>query len=550
MKRNVRALFVSSVVGLLLVVMFGAASAAEPSGEGIVIEGESQRPFANNDNPDLHPESQSVDFEYRYDYEYREYEAIVTVEVALSGRWGRLVSGTAVFRSYYDHTDWDVEQTRRGRWSREQWRAFKKYTERVLSCQDGHEQAHVYDDSLTHNPNSPLSIYDYATELWGIRQAWQCDGNSQTPPPPIGVEPTVCVPEAAPYVDEIADVTTEHFDLYVYPDIGDGVAQAYDFDGNGWQLTRQDGRFEHGTCAEQLEIFSTYTLEILNSPDCEADPIYSDEEYSGELDLAGYVAFVEQICEDAEVIPHPECDEGAAPTVEGVNRDSVSFFYVDLTLANDRYVELGFEQDGGEVWYLAEQYGQSPSECAAQLETFSDYTLAILNSEECQTELIYTAAEQEEITWYVALVEQYCEEWLEQGGQGIVIDTPTAVGTTPQLASLEATPIEFDPIKIGRGHDCKEQIADVMLFLKLSLLRGTVWNAAFYNLQPPYDYSAAQVGLLGIDMGLTPAKLTPIRNYLLLWNGTGNVDNRLLGLVYGDLRPFVRSLANDLGQAC
>ena len=100
MKRNVRALFVSSVVGLLLVVMFGAASAAEPSGEGIVIEGESQRPFANNDNPDLHPEIQSVDFEYRYDYEYREYEAIVTVEVALSGRWGRLVSGTAVFRDW------------------------------------------------------------------------------------------------------------------------------------------------------------------------------------------------------------------------------------------------------------------------------------------------------------------------------------------------------------------------------------------------------------------------------------------------------------------
>ena len=89
-----------------------------------------------------------------------------------------------------------------------------------------------------------------------------------------------------------------------------------------------------------------------------------------------------------------------------------------------------------------------------------------------------------------------------------------------------------------------------MLFLKLSLLRGTVWNAAFENLQPPYDYSAAQVGLLGIEMGLTPQKLTPIRSYLLLWNGTGNVDNRLLWLVYRDLRPFVRSLANDLGQAC
>ena len=543
MKRKMRALFVFSVVGLLLVVLFGAASGAEPSGEGIVIEGESQRPLSTG-NPDLHPEIQSIDFEYRYDYEYREYEAIVTVGIVLYGKRGRLVPGTAVFRSYYDHTDWDVERLKNGRWDREQWRAFKKYTQRVLSCQDGHEQAHVYDDSLTHNPNSPLSIYDYATELWGIRQAWQCDGNSQTPPPPIDVEPTVCVPEAAPTIDEIADVTTAHFDLYVYPDIGDGVAQAYDFDGNGWVLAEQDGRFEHKTCAEQLDIFSTYTLEILNSPDCEADPIYTDEEYNGELDLAGYVAFVEQVCEEAEVIPDPECDEDAAPTVEGVNRDSYSFFYVDLTLANDRYLELGFEQDGGDEWYLAEQYGQNPSECSDQLETFSNYTLAILNSEDCQTEPIYTAAEQEEIAWYVALVEQYCEEWLEQGGYGIVIEGAT------ELASLETTPIEFDPIDISQGHQCKEQIADVMLFLKLSLLRGTVWNAAFYNLQPPYDYSAAQVGLLGIEMGLTPAKLTPIRNYLLLWNGTGEVDNLLLWLVYGDLRPFVRSLANDLGQAC
>ena len=62
MKRKMRALFGFSVVGLLLVVMFGAASAAEPSGEGIVITGDGQRPFTSG-NLDLHPEIRSVDFE-------------------------------------------------------------------------------------------------------------------------------------------------------------------------------------------------------------------------------------------------------------------------------------------------------------------------------------------------------------------------------------------------------------------------------------------------------------------------------------------------------
>lgn len=98
--------------------------------------------------------------------------------------------------------------------------------------------------------------------------------------------------------------------------------------------------------------------------------------------------------------------------------------------------------------------------------------------------------------------------------------------------------------------DCEDEIASVMVFLRLSLIQGTVWNAAQHNLQPPYDYSAAQLGLEMLSAGYPVSKLGVVDAYLDEWNRWGNLDNRELGKITAVLRPYVRTLANDLDQAC
>ena len=116
------------------------------------------------------------------------------------------------------------------------------------------------------------------------------------------------------------------------------------------------------------------------------------------------------------------------------------------------------------------------------------------------------------------------------------------------LALLAAAPISAATPHLG--HACEDEIASTKVFLRLTLLQGTVWNAAFHNLQPPYDYSAGQLGLemLGIDYPIS--KLDTIDAYLDTWNIYGNVDNWQLQKVTAKLRPYLRTLAMDLGQAC
>ena len=116
------------------------------------------------------------------------------------------------------------------------------------------------------------------------------------------------------------------------------------------------------------------------------------------------------------------------------------------------------------------------------------------------------------------------------------------------LALLIVTPVSANTIPLG--HDCKDEIASTMVFLRLTLAQGTVWNVAQHNLQPPYDYSAGQLGLEMLNMGYPISKLGSIDTYLDHWNIYGTVDNWQLQEVAVKLRPYLRSLAQDLGQAC
>ena len=116
------------------------------------------------------------------------------------------------------------------------------------------------------------------------------------------------------------------------------------------------------------------------------------------------------------------------------------------------------------------------------------------------------------------------------------------------LALLATTPVSANTSRLG--HNCEDEVASTKVFLRLTLLQGTVWNAAFHNLQPPYDYSAGQLGLEMLEMDYPISKLGTIDAYLDTWNIYGNADNWQLQRVTAKLRPYLRTLANDLSQAC
>lgn len=149
-----------------------------------------------------HPRIHSVTFAYPYNWEWHDYEAVVTLGLELTGGT-RQTAVSVTMRSFYNHTQWKtaVSPAKLTRRQQSQLNTFLQYSAAILGCQDGTTAAHVYDDPTRHDPSSPITIYSYAHKLWGYRQTWQCDGNSQTPPPPLPQPAdSVCSPttQAAP----------------------------------------------------------------------------------------------------------------------------------------------------------------------------------------------------------------------------------------------------------------------------------------------------------------------------------------------------------------
>lgn len=101
------------------------------------------------------------------------------------------------------------------------------------------------------------------------------------------------------------------------------------------------------------------------------------------------------------------CNATAAPDVSSLVPEGSYFFYVDVELLNGNVLTLGFEYDG-DIWDFSEQYG-SADDCSGQLNTFINYTLAILTSPSCAADQVYTPAEEALIEWYVFEVENFCQ---------------------------------------------------------------------------------------------------------------------------------------------
>lgn len=153
-------------------------------------------------------------------------------------------------------------------------------------------------------------------------------------------------------------------------------------------------------CLETLEAFEDYALYVLNG---------SDERYCGQTQL--------QPCPPANPYQHwvthrleaacGRCDATQAPNAVTLVPNSDTFFHVDLGLDSGATVRIGFEYDG-DRWEHAEQYGDTEG-CTGQLQTFVDYTLAILAADACTAQPAYSAAEETRLADYVGQVGQFCQ---------------------------------------------------------------------------------------------------------------------------------------------
>lgn len=465
------------------------------------------------------------------------------VELLASGRnGGEPVAATVTFYSDNNGRSWRTKVIKNGRWDRAQWRTFRNYSRRVLACQDDHSNAHAYDDSTTHNPTSPIDIYSYAAELASLRTALSADCNAT--PPPIPPSPPKLVTMPLIHHAELRELYDpyDHYDYWhvvVETTNSDGLTQLLTFQNE--RLTPDNwGYWPKATDAETA-VFVDYTLAALSCDDANAQAYDEPATWqaASNWSIFDYAAFLTDVrqrrdwCADDAPPLHlaPTCNPAVAPHVDDLEPDSSSFFYTYIELSNDSYHQLGFEHDG-DRWEFVEQYTHSGNvgDCQAQLDRFTSYTMAILTSPDCTAEPVYEPEIEEGLEWYKTAVSAFCQQ---NAGQAAAVSE-----------------LDFEEKWGSLGHNCEDEIASTMLFLRLTLLQGTVWNAAFHNLQPPYDYSAGQLGLEMLATGYPTSKLGVVDAYLDYWNAYGNVDNWILLGVTVELRPYLRTLAEDLGQAC
>lgn len=132
-----------------------------------------------------HPRIVAVDHWWDFDWSLREYVLNVEVGVELD-QDSQEIAGTISLRGIYpyDWADWDIKRSFESAGMEDsRLVTLERYSIAVLGCQWQSPAAHVYDDTATHNPLSPISIYEYAEALWWMVR---CPQYGRTPPPPIG----------------------------------------------------------------------------------------------------------------------------------------------------------------------------------------------------------------------------------------------------------------------------------------------------------------------------------------------------------------------------
>lgn len=137
--------------------------------------------------PSLHPHPQILAVDHWWDFDWDLHAYVLNVEVGVELDGGsKEVAGTISFRGVYPYgqADWDIERSfDTVDLDDSRLVTLERYSLAVLGCQWHLPAAHVYDDPATHNPLSPISIYQYAEALWWI--VW-CPQYGQVPPPPSG----------------------------------------------------------------------------------------------------------------------------------------------------------------------------------------------------------------------------------------------------------------------------------------------------------------------------------------------------------------------------
>jgi hypothetical protein len=131
-----------------------------------------------------HPQILAVDHWWDFDWSLREYALNVAVAVELD-EGSHEVAGTIIMRGVYPYAenDWDIRRSfETAGLNDSQLVTLERYSVAILGCQWHLPAAHVYDDPDTHNPLSPISIYQYAEALWWMVR---CPQYGQMPPPPM-----------------------------------------------------------------------------------------------------------------------------------------------------------------------------------------------------------------------------------------------------------------------------------------------------------------------------------------------------------------------------
>lgn len=169
---------------------------------------------------------------------------------------------------------------------------------------------------------------------------------------------------------------------------------------------------------EQVTDFGYYSREILNCRDTTSTAHTYDDTSTwndeGDLSIEEFAGTIGMIrstfgCADTQPPPLGVCDaadDASAPDVGSVIPDTVTYFDVEVELAKGQEISVGFEYDG-DRW---EGYVSSGSadDCGGQVDTFVDYTVEILESEDCTATSPYTSAEDTALADYIEEVEDIC----------------------------------------------------------------------------------------------------------------------------------------------
>lgn len=174
---------------------------------------------------------------------------------------------------------------------------FQDYVIAVVGCNDASADAHVYNAPNTWNPLSDDSISSVASNLGQLRFQYFGCNDYQAPPVDTSGGPGggggTCEADQAPVAADIDPDSDSFFYVEIELGLGELLTAGFEYDGDQWDLSELYG--DAGSCEGQLDTFTDYTLDILTSPSCTADPVYTPAE---QLALQSYVFAVEDFCQE------------------------------------------------------------------------------------------------------------------------------------------------------------------------------------------------------------------------------------------------------------